>query len=129
MWAKILGLILVGRSILSDASPCGMSLSHWFIGNSSSNELNPASRWCFPVSMDLSAALARWQCGGTFWEFTLLFVKHAQMSVEASLSRMFIVGLIPLASNRLYVFSYTLFISMSPLFLISSIKMALASHE
>ena len=94
MHAIILGLLLVGWSILNMNSACWRRSSHQCFGKWESLNDRLAIKWCLAVWITLSAAFAWWQCGATFWYAAWsVLVMTLKTCTDVSLSIMLILGL------------------------------------
>ena len=126
--AEILGLIWVGRIMLSVFSNFGINLHHRCRGNLGFIPTRPAMRWDFPVWMDRSAQFLLCICGGLSWSYILLSVMYFLMGAEHSLSILKYLGCSPLCRSRAWTSLNVCRCSAPALVFSQRIKIALMSY-
>ena len=84
-------------------------------------------KWFFHVLIALSAAVARWRCGGTSWKVIPFFVITCSNSFEHSLSRISNSGLRPRSVKYSYSRACALAIDLAILSFSGSATIAFAS--
>ena len=89
------GFIREARNKLSVISHGSSSLSHSAAGKLGSTEHSPAMKCALNVCIVCSAALRRWRCGGTSWKMMLYFLSAYFIILDASLSKIWILGVKP----------------------------------
>ena len=125
--AAMRGLSLDGRRRLRVKFVWSKRRSQSCSGNCGWRPQRMDMKWFFHVLIALSAAFARWRCGGTSWNMMPFFVITCINSFEHSLSRISNSGLSPRSVKYSYSRACAFAIDLAVLSFIGSATIAFAS--